>query len=287
MPITEAQRVARKQHVGSSDMAAVLGLSPWRSAQDVWLEKRGLLVDKPPSDVMNAGNWLEDGVLNYAEEQLGPLMRSPGARMVPGTPLAANTDALVCGEEMPVEAKTTALFSPLREWWGDDGTDQVPDRVIIQAHVHMMAWSKPLCHVPALIGGRGFSMYLVPRNDELADTIRERACQFWRCVETGEAPDNSKASLEVVKLVRRVTGKTVGIDPSLVEAWREAADVLKNAKTLADNAKATVLAALGDAEAGVAGEAGAVTYYEQTRAAFATKENTFRVLRYRKTGLAG
>ncbi len=41
MPITNRQRKLRQDHIGSSDMAAILGVDPWRTAYDVWLEKTG------------------------------------------------------------------------------------------------------------------------------------------------------------------------------------------------------------------------------------------------------
>jgi len=39
---------------------------------------------------------------------------------------------------------------------------------------------------------------------------------------------------------------------------------------------------LGDGEVGLAGDIGRVTYYQQTRAAHAVGESTFRVLRFQK-----
>ena len=280
MPITTEQLAERRKHLGSSDMAAVLGLDPWRSAEDVRLEKQGKLIDREATDVMNAGNWLEDGVLNFAQDRLARvIVRNPGTRFVEGTPLAANTDAIIQGTEEPIEAKTVKLFGPSDEWWGEEETDQVPDRVIIQCHVHMMAWVKDICYVPALIGGRGLMMYRVLLDGRIVRVIIEKAIEFWTKNVLGDTPvDGSRASLKVVKMIRRQPEKIAAIDPEKVRKWLDA-------KEVKEEATADLLAALGDAEAGMAGELGAVTYLQQTRKEHTVKASTFRVLRHKPTGL--
>jgi len=41
MALTTEQREIRRRYLGSSDIAAIFGMSPWKSAYDVWLEKTG------------------------------------------------------------------------------------------------------------------------------------------------------------------------------------------------------------------------------------------------------
>jgi len=70
--ITEEQLKQRENHVGSSDMAAIMGVDPWRSSADVWFEKTGKLKEQAETEAMYLGNKLEGGVLDFAEEKLGP-----------------------------------------------------------------------------------------------------------------------------------------------------------------------------------------------------------------------
>jgi hypothetical protein len=65
----------------------------------------------------------------------------------------------------------------------------------------------------------------------------------------------------------------------------DAKERLKAAEELEEQAKGAVLSALGDAEAGVCGELGAVTYYSQHRKETIQKACDFRVLHYQKKGL--
>jgi putative phage-type endonuclease len=155
MPITETQRERRSKHIGSSDVAPIMGASRWATAYDVWLEKTGKLVEKSDENqAMTAGNMFESGVLQWAEEHLGKMTRNQ-YRSEPKAYLGCNIDAIVDADGVPVDAKTGGLFGPLADDWGDEGTDQVPDEVILQAHAHMIVVDAVLCHIPAFLGGRG------------------------------------------------------------------------------------------------------------------------------------
>ena len=96
MPITETQRLARRNHIGASDLPAIMGLDTFKTAADVWLEKRGMLIDQPAKEAMKAGNRFEGGVVDYAEEELGPLVRDVEIAVPDlGFPLVCHLDAQV------------------------------------------------------------------------------------------------------------------------------------------------------------------------------------------------
>jgi len=159
MPITEKQRQRRRNHIGASDMAAIMGLSPWRTPYDVWAEKTGRLVDEadPDNEVMALGTLLETGVLDFAGSVLGPIRRNQ-FRKHPSLPIGGHLDAIRVGTNEPVEAKTAGLLGPLREPWGDEGTDHVPDRILIQVHTQCLALAPvevERAYVAALLGGQG------------------------------------------------------------------------------------------------------------------------------------
>jgi len=178
MPITKTQLERRTAHIGSSDMAAILGLDPFRNAYDVYLEKTDKLEPLVETEVMQAGSMFEDGVLQFAETKLGKLIRNQyRSAKDRGIPLGANIDALVSGNGNPVEAKTAGLFGPLMEVWGAQDTDEVPDRVIIQAHVHMLCADKDVCHIAAFLGGRGINIKKKKKKKTVADIVTENAIQ--------------------------------------------------------------------------------------------------------------
>lgn len=252
MAITEAMRQARRAWIGSSDIAAILGLSKFQNAYGVYLEKTGQLEDSPESKPAHAGNRFEVGVLDEAEEQLGPIERNVHLRVdnLP-FPLGANLDAQVLATKRPVEAKTAGLLTPLnREEWGEEGTDQVPEVYIPQCQVHMLVTNTEVCHLPAFLGGRGFCLFEIPRNNELIDVIIEKCADFWDRVKRGEPPAVTGLPLAVAKRLRREQGKVVSIPTLMVARWLQAKEDEKSAETRRKAVEAEVLAALGDAEIG-------------------------------------
>ena len=170
MPITEAQREQRRSHLGSSDMAAILGVSPWMNAYDVWLEKTGRLEDEEQDKKwLEAGNILEPGVLKWAERELGPIRTQQENgdalfRKAMGFPLGSHPDGEIISNEEPVEGKTAGIFGPIIEQYGEPGTDALPLRIVTQCLVHLECWGKDICWVPVLLGGKGFVMYHVKRD---------------------------------------------------------------------------------------------------------------------------
>jgi len=286
--LTQEQLDDRRNHLGASDMAAVLNQDKWRNAYDLWLEKTGRA---EPPDISQkkpvvCGVNLEEGVLQWAANELQDTIEHGVYRELAGNPLAANLDGLTKAGRLPVEAKVSGVVGPLTDEWGREDTDEVPEMYIVQVHAQMACCvdeSPERAYLAALLGGRGFRLYEIQRNQELCDLIVEAAARFWSdFVEADTPPPDLVPSLDVVKHVRRSEGKVADIDPFLLEELDLAKDNLKRAKKDVERAQAAVLAAMGDAEAANAGDAGAVTYKEQHRDGYTVEPTSFRVLRRRK-----
>lgn len=280
MPITEQQRIERRNHIGSSDMAAILGVDPFKSAYDVWLDKTGKLEQRPASDEMDDGNALEDRLLTWSEKTLGRLVRNEHA-IVKNFPIAANIDGVRIDTSEPVEAKTTGFNGMPISGIGEPGTDQIPDHWIIQGHVHMMAMDAGCCHYPVWIGGRGKFLYFVERHPLIVERIEAASVAFWDNIRKDIPPDNSTPSLEVVKYMRREPGKVIDIPSDIVARWDEARAVRLDAEKTEKQIEAELLAAISDAE-GANCELGKITYMEQKRKSYVVPESKFRVLRFKK-----
>lgn len=269
MPITERQREARKLHLGGTDLhKMILG-----NAYEVWADKVLPLSPIDPNEAMWTGTMLESAVLDMAEDKLGKLKRGQGRR-IQGTPILTNIDAILWDSDIPVEAKTSGIVSRFTDTdvWGTEGTDEIPIPYIFQAHAHMMAMQRGLCHVVALIGGRGFCMFVVKFNEALAKQIRERSIDFWQHHIDKKVPPGADwnklcaPTMDVVKRMQRVPDKIVPIDSKTVERYEELKKFSKLISGMEESAKASVLAQLGDAEASEPMPDGRqVTYFEQSR----------------------
>jgi predicted phage-related endonuclease len=200
----------------------------------------------------------------------------------------ANLDGLIDGPFPEiVEAKTTGKD----EEWGPEGTDEIPERVLIQVHEQMYVTSCAtgrecrVAWVPVLIPGfRHLEVrtYRVERNDSLMEAAIEIGARFWKeHVATDTPPDVFLPSLDMLKRARREPNKITDVSDSLVQQWVEANEQKKAAEKNEGRAKAELIAALGDAEGGQY-SFGIVTYYSQHRAGYTVEPSDYRVLRKTK-----
>lgn len=282
--ISAEQREARKKFLGSSDAAAVLGIDKYRSRHDVFLEKTAPLEDWNGNAATDAGTRLEGVVLDWAEQELQKALTRDQFLHGRTDCRAANLDAVILDDRHIVEAKTTGITGPRDEDYGEPGTDEVPERVIVQCH-HQMAVAGPeyrLVWVPVLLGGVGFRMFRVDRNDELIEAIVDQERKFWNDhVVARVAPSHSVPSIEILKRIRRTPGTWAEVSTDLADVYlsdnEEAAMWEKRAKA----SKAEFIAAMGTADGARIADGREFTYLEQTRKESISKESTFRVLRFK------
>lgn len=284
MTITAKQLEARRNHLGGSDIAALFDMSPFVTQYDLWLDKTGKLSPEDSTKKhLQLGNDFEPIIMNIAARHLGKLKRNQYRSLKPDLPLAVNTDAIAEDKDgCPVEGKTNGVFWPVEETWGEPGTDQIPDRVNLQAHAQMMCCKKHTCYVPALFWGLKFELYVVHLDADIADRIAAKAVDFWQNnVLADIPPERTSPSLAVAKRMIRQPDTECDIDPDLVAKWLTANGARLAAQKVEDKAKAAVLGALGGCEAGNFGDRQA-TYFEQSRAGYTVGPATYRVLRTRK-----
>jgi putative phage-type endonuclease len=286
----------RTRSLGASDAAAAVGRDPWRTPADLYLEKTGRLGPQlRASPAMEAGTFLQDGILDWAAHTLGlPLACRQWALVHPTHPeLSATLDA-VLDDGALLEAKTAGLVGGTGEHlaaWGDAGTDDVPTHVLLQVHHQFaVAAAQPdwpagreprRCYVPALLARRGLVLFLVERHDALVDALIERERQFWRdYVLADRCPPDSLPTLDVLARIAREPAVTVPIPDAAVRAWQEAKAKVKDAEAAESATRRTVLAALGTAEAGTC-TLGTVLYVERQRRAYEVPASTYRQLTWK------
>jgi putative phage-type endonuclease len=288
MPITEEQRLRRRDHIGASDIAAINGLSKWANRYDIWAFKTRRYDGDKSSKPKDAGNYFEPAVLDWAESGygLGPIERDPKKLTVPYKEwpvIESNLDGILISTGEPVEAKTTDLFFPSNEVWGDEETDEIPDRVILQGQTQMICTETDMCYVPAFIGGRGFTMYRVKRNKDVIDMILENAHDFWENHVLKDIPPDEIPSMAIIKKMRREPKSVTIISDDLVREWLTAKEKHLIAKKEFQEAQRRMLGTFGDAEAGECG-LGTVTYFTTKQKGYTVEPTEFRTPRFKAKG---
>src|SRR5690606_669555 len=83
---------------------------------------------------------------------------------------------------IPLDAKTTGLFGPIPEadMWGEDLSDEIPYKHIIQLHQQMLCTGGDHAWLAAWIGFRGMHLYRVERDQNLIELVHDEGLRFWR-----------------------------------------------------------------------------------------------------------
>lgn len=177
----------RQTGIGGSDVAAILGISRYKTPQGVYAQKTGEAEPIPDNEPMAIGRALEPVVLDFYERATGvKLIRSPETIRHPDYPfLIGNLDAYHPG--VVVEAKTSF---DARDW-GEEGTDDIPIDYWCQTQHYMLLTGFPLAAVPVFFRGERsdtFRIYQVPADPAFQQKIIERGQAFWEGVKAHQPP---------------------------------------------------------------------------------------------------
>ena len=173
----------RGQGIGSSDAAVAVGISPYKSPLELWLEKteRQDAADLTENDAVFWGTTLEHTIATVYAERTGVKVRRLNAVLQhpEHTFMLANLDRVV---QHPtdgngiLEVKTAGVNSA--KFWEEGVPDSYQCQVLHQLAVTGKEW----CDVAVLIGGQDFRVYRVVRDEaKIADLI-QREAQFWQYV---------------------------------------------------------------------------------------------------------
>lgn len=263
----EKRLMERRAWLGASDLAAILGVSEYANAADVYYGKVAEIEGRD-TKATTRGRWMERAVLDWFESEIGEQIERDVKVVCPTHPLfVAQLDGRMASG-IPVEAKTGADGKQ----WGDEHGDGIPDAYFVQAQTQMLCTGADICHVPALVGGyksMDLRRYVVRRDASLIADIIEAGEEFWRCVESRTPPSNVTPSLATLKRIKREPASTVALDDLAVVAadeYEAAKSREKAAKDVAESAQARLLALLGEAEAGKLPDGRTITYLAQNSA---------------------
>lgn len=267
MALTAEQIEDRRKGIGASDVAAILGLSPWATATDIyWTKTAGTAFSGNAATDM--GNTLEPAILARAEAELGPLARDVVVQHPTLEFCRSRLDGQLLDTLQPVEAKTAGIVNymprEIREQWGEDDTDEVPMGYLVQVQFQIACTGADLAYLYALLGGRGFARFRIIRNDRLIAGMMSKVEAFWASVLAGTPPDPSApVPMEILKTVRREPTIRATVPVDIVRDWDAAKAALKEATEAEKTAKARLLESLGEAEIGDVDDGRVVKFMEQ------------------------
>lgn len=214
----------RSTYLGSSDAAAVLGLSRWRTRLDVYRSKvHPASVADPDADrlkLFRRGKLLEPVIREMAVEDFG-LEVSGLSRRHTDTQhdwMRAEIDFEIRedGEFFNCECKSVSPFSV--QEWGDADTADIPIEYYSQVMYGLMVTGRRRCYVFALFGSDNLVRYIVDRDDEAIDGMREAVTKFWTEHVVFRVPPEPTTAEDVAYLFRKVRGRRITATEEMAEA---------------------------------------------------------------------
>lgn len=228
----------RRLGVGGSDVAAILGLNPYRTAFDVWQEKTGRQAPDDLSDNQRVhfGIELEDVVAKeYARRTDQKVQKRRHPFVHKSMPwLRANIDRYIVGADKGLECKTADKWTA-RDQWGkgnvyqtDNGTvslfqadDDVPEPYMLQELHYMSVLNKREWDLAVLIGGNDFRIYTMTWNQQLADIVVKRLTDFWFNHVIADTPPEPQTVQDLEALYGKDNGSKITATPEIVDVFRQ------------------------------------------------------------------
>lgn len=253
----------RKKGLGGSDSPVVLGVSPFKTSRELWLEKRGLLGDVEVTPAMERGTVLEPVVKDLLAARTGrKIVQVKEMLTHKDHPfMRAHLDGLISGDEGKgmgvLEVKCPGL-----QVFGKCKREGLPDYYLIQLQ-HYLAVSGKKWGSFAVFNAERWELIFfdMDRDDELINMIVVKDAEFWQMVVDGKEPIEQGPQIDLppvgaTDLIKLDTPEWA----QAVTDLREARELKGEAEAIEVIAKARVQELMGDA--GIAEGAGARIYWQ-------------------------
>lgn len=241
----------RSHGIGGSDVAAIMGLSPWRTPYQVWADKvLGIREDISGRPAVEWGTILEPVVGDHYKH-LHPdrtVRRVNAVCRSHARPWAqASLDYEVRDPDLGwgvLEIKTASLRS------ADAWADGVPLFYQTQVTHYLSVTGRPYSDVAVLIGGQDYREYRIERDEDDIAAVNAAVDAFWHDhVEAEVAPDvGAGDSPTVLARYPKPSEDLTEMDetPTLLTRWLSAKDDADSAKERVSALDAKLRQMIGD-----------------------------------------
>lgn len=294
MAISEANRQARANRIGSSDAPTIMSANDFKTPLALYREKAG--IDEPPDldgkMAIIMGNALEAGIADAWSTKMGLSAYEDTTSYV-----STRWDKAVSHIDGRIrELANTIIEIKCRganaaQGYGPDGGDGgdvlAYDFVQIQHHCFCGDWDG--CYLVAYFGGADLRSYYVERDDVYIEKMLAAEKEFWRRVEAREPPEldlrHRTSPALVSQMYPAITGAIVDLGnrgQALHQDWLDAKEREKTAKAEAEQARLELRSLVGEAAIGTLPGGGSYRRKEITRKPYEVSGKTVVDFRYTK-----
>lgn len=259
----------RRRTVSASEIAAVLGISPYTSEFDLWWRKRNA-DQEPDNAAMRRGRRCEPLILEdftdahpeFALTRVGLVANNerPWQACTPDALAyeAATYDIRAADREQPVRRITVPEGEPVAvveaktagaaDEWGESGSDEIPAYYRAQVLWQLDTLALRVAYVAVWLGF-AYREYVVEYDETDAMLMRRAATDFLASLDRDEPPDvdaHTATARRLKKLHPSVVDGECEVPATVVRQYRLAKRLRDTAQRRMDLAENRLRAALGD-----------------------------------------
>jgi putative phage-type endonuclease len=279
----------RMDGIGGSDALAVLGLDPWKTRMEVYLDKTGDdRAEREQTDTMAWGNYAEGSIADWFTHKTGIKARRCGLMRHADRPWQRVSVDRLTADGGVLEVKNTNYHR--RSEWEDGDGEMVADGAEAQGQHALAVTGLPHVWFAAQVGGQPPVIRRIERDESFIADLTACEEEFWQLVEARTPPaleGRASAGLIARLYPEAENGKTAELSAADVAMLREYRKELANenaATARKDEIKALVTAAMGDAA--VATFEGAVVARWANRSKTGVPKENIAILRERYPRIA-
>jgi len=257
MVITAEQENQRRHYIGASEIAAIVGLSPYENAAGVYAMKV-LGATRRKTAAMQNGLDYEPFLLEYGASQIEKRLGLSVTAVEENSefsldgegdpPIVCHLDGLVHledGTQAVLEAKTTRLI----EQYGKPWTDEIPPSVLCQVMAQMALSKVSKAFVVVMTTQATIQMHELDFDEDIWESIKEKCREFWFDYVVKEVQPTGEVSLELMERIDRYEEDSVlelegdeGAEfVTAVVEWEQAKALALQAKKEVEATKASIL----------------------------------------------
>lgn len=225
----------RKNGIGASEVASVVGISPWTTPFALFLRKTGQVPPIEENNAMHMGHLLEGVVVQLWEEQTGFKAVKASAKDIiyqdPEHPWRIVTPDRIAFEVNPVTGKKQKVLVEAKTSSMSFDPDNLPAYYVAQCQYQMLVTGVHVCYLCWLTAGRDFGYARIEYDAEFAEWLAEEVDTFWvESVLGGKEPDAISVEDLAVKIPKSTPDKSVEADEKAIDQ----VNVLREKKAMYD-----------------------------------------------------
>jgi putative phage-type endonuclease len=246
--LTDEQKERRKHSIGGSDSPVICGISPFMTPRDLWLEKKGLLPERPETPAMKRGTRMESVAAEMFMEKTGIELVTVDQQLIhPDLPWwSGHVDRTTTDGETVAEIKVPGWrqFSKIRR-------EGMSDYIQVQ-NQHYMLYPKFKRGIYIIMSLEEWDVLWFEQEPdaELQGAIVEADSLFWEMLQRDVEPP--EVSSPVIDLPPIGNSEILRISSpewyKAISELQEAQEILEEAEALKEAAKAEILRQMANHE---------------------------------------